>query len=328
MEPMTIREILEAVDGKLLGEFSDLDLTVKHVFTDSRNPDPGALFIPLVGERFDGHAFLNEALEGGAAGCFTQRERESYLPGKFYIKVGSTQKALRDLARHYKQKFRIPFVAVTGSVGKTTTKDMVAAVLGERFKVLKTEGNFNNEVGLPLTLLRLNSNHEICVVEMGMNHFGEIARGVLRFAPTKMRMNILKRGDGITILNDAYNANPQSMRAAVEVLSKSGGDYKIAVLGDMFELGPFAPTLHAGVGAYLGKAGIDCLVAVGELARHIYDAAKDAMVPQVYWCETKEEAKPILAELVKPNSTILVKASRGMAFEELVDDLKRITKEP
>ena len=464
MEPMTIREILEAVDGKLLGEFSDLDLTVKHVFTDSRNPDPGALFIPLVGERFDGHAFLNEALEGGAAGCFTQRERESYLPGKFYIKVGSTQKALRDLARHYKQKFRITFVAVTGSVGKTTTKDMVAAVLGERFKVLKTEGNFNNEVGLPLTLLRLNSNHEICVVEMGMNHFGEIeylssivepdvavitnigdshienlgsrenilkakceifshmdpkkgyvilngddplleplraslpfqsvlvgtaegldyratgvesdgeksvrchvrtprsgfdveipalgnhmlyptltaaavaehfgmtggeiARGVLRFAPTKMRMNILKRGDGITILNDAYNANPQSMRAAVEVLSKSGGDYKIAVLGDMFELGPFAPTLHAGVGAYLGKAGIDCLVAVGELARHIYDAAKDAMVPQVYWCETKEEAKPILAELVKPNSTILVKASRGMAFEELVDDLKRITKEP
>ena len=464
MEPMTIREILEAVDGKLLGEFSDLDLTVKHVFTDSRNPDPGALFIPLVGERFDGHAFLNEALEGGAAGCFTQRERESYLPGKFYIKVGSTQKALRDLARHYKQKFRIPFVAVTGSVGKTTTKDMVAAVLGERFKVLKTEGNFNNEVGLPLTLLRLNSNHEICVVEMGMNHFGEIeylssivepdvavitnigdshienlgsrenilkakceifshmdpkkgyvilngddplleplraslpfqsvlvgtaegldyratgvesdgeksvrchvrtprsgfdveipalgnhmlyptltaaavaehfgmtggeiARGVLRFAPTKMRMNILKRGDGITILNDAYNANPQSMRAAVEVLSKSGGDYKIAVLGDMFELGPFAPTLHAGVGAYLGKAGIDCLVAVGELARHISDAAKDAMVPQVYWCETKEEAKPILAELVKPNSTILVKASRGMAFEELVDDLKRITKEP
>ena len=464
MEPMTIREILEAVDGKLLGEFSDLDLTVKHVFTDSRNPDPGALFIPLVGERFDGHAFLNEALEGGAAGCFTQRERESYLPGKFYIKVGSTQKALRDLARHYKQKFRIPFVAVTGSVGKTTTKDMVAAVLGERFKVLKTEGNFNNEVGLPLTLLRLNSNHEICVVEMGMNHFGEIeylssivepdvavitnlgdshienlgsrenilkakceifshmdpkkgyvilngddplleplraslpfqsvlvgtaegldyratgvesdgeksvrchvrtprsgfdveipalgnhmlyptltaaavaehfgmtggeiARGVLRFAPTKMRMNILKRGDEITILNDAYNANPQSMRAAVEVLSKSGGDYKIAVLGDMFELGPFAPTLHAGVGAYLGKAGIDCLVAVGELARHIYDAAKDAMVPQVYWCETKEEAKPILAELVKPNSTILVKASRGMAFEELVDDLKRITKEP
>ena len=174
MEPITIREIIAAVDGKLLGEFTDLDQTVTHVFTDSRKPDPGALFIPLVGERFDGHAFINDALEGGAAGCFTQRERESYLPGKFYIKVNSTQKALRDLARWYKRRFSIPFVAITGSVGKTTTKDMVAAVLGERFKVLKTEGNFNNEVGLPLTLLRLNSTHEICVLEMGMNHFGEI----------------------------------------------------------------------------------------------------------------------------------------------------------
>ena len=463
MEPITIREIAEAVNGKLLGGFTDLDRTVTHVFTDSRKPDPGALFIPLVGERFDGHAFIEAALEGGAAGCFTQRERESYLPGKFYIKVGNTQRALRDLARWYKQKFPIPFIAITGSVGKTTTKDMVAAVLGEKFKVLKTEGNFNNEVGLPLTLLRLNSTHQLCVVEMGMNHFGEIeylsaivepdvavitnigdshienlgsrenilkakceifshmdpakgcailngddpllsglrpqlpfatvsvgtgegleyraedviaegeksvrcrivtpretfpveipavgshmlypaltaaavaerfgmtgeeiARGVLRFAPTKMRMNILKRGEGITILNDTYNANPQSMRAAVEVLAKSGDGSKIAVLGDMFELGSFAPALHAGVGAYLGKAGIDCLLAVGELAKHIYDAAEKAGVPDAYWCRTKEEAKPILEELVRPGSTILVKASRGMAFEELVDDLLRVTPE-
>ena len=464
MEPITIREIIAAVDGKLLGEFTALDQTVTHVFTDSRKPDPGALFIPLVGERFDGHAFINDALEGGAAGCFTQRERESYLPGKFYIKVNSTQKALRDLARWYKKRFSIPFVAITGSVGKTTTKDMVAAVLGERFKVLKTEGNFNNEVGLPLTLLRLNSTHEICVLEMGMNHFGEIeylsaivepdvavitnigdshienlgsrenilkakceifshmdpekgfvilngddpllaglrptlafetvsvgaadgleyratdvspdgeksvhchvvtpkvqfdaqipalgnhmlyptltaaavaerfgmtgeeiARGILRFAPTKMRMNILKRGEGVTILNDTYNANPQSMRAAVEVLAKTGSGYKIAVLGDMFELGPFAPTLHAGVGTYLAKAGIDCLLAVGELAQHIYQAAQEAGLTDAYWCLTKEEAKPILEQLVRPDATILVKASRGMAFEELVDYLKSITKEP
>lgn len=464
MEPITIREIMDAVGGRLLGEFSDESLTVTHVFTDSRNPEPGALFIPLLGERFDGHAFIQNALEGGAAGCFTQRERESYLPGKFYIKVDNTQKALRDLARHYRKQFHIPFVAITGSVGKTTTKDMVAAVLGEKLKVLKTEGNFNNEVGLPLTLLRLSKSHQVCVLEMGMNHFGEIAylsgivepdvavitnigdshienlgsrenilkakceifshmdpqkglailngddpllsglqgtlpfktilvgtmegqdyqatqvvsdgeksvscrvrtpktefaveipalgnhmlyptliaaavaegfgftgeeiaRGVLRFAPTKMRMNILKRGEGVTILDDTYNANPQSMRAAVEVLSKSGSGYKLAVLGDMFELGSFAPALHAGVGSYLGKAHIDCLVAVGELARHIYEAAEEAGVPEVYWRETKEEAKPILKELVKPNSTILVKASRGMAFEELVDCLKGITAEP
>ena len=463
MEPITVREIAEAVGGKLLGTFDDLDRTVTHVFTDSREPDPGALFIPLVGERFDGHAFIHDALTGGAAGCFTQRERETYLPGKFYIKVSSTQKALRDLARHYKQKFKIPFVGVTGSVGKTTTKDMVAAVLGEKFKVLKTEGNFNNEVGLPLTLLRLNRQHELCVLEMGMNHFGEIeylsgivepdvalitnigdahienlgsrenilkakceifshmkpgglavlngddallttlrgglpfqtvfcgtaegleyrasqvwsdgehkvdcrvdtpeggfpveipalgnhmlyptlmaaavgqhfgmtgeeiARGVLRFAPTKMRMNILRRGDGITILDDAYNANPQSMRAAVEVLSKTGGTYKIAVLGDMFELGPLAPTLHAGVGAYLGRAGIDCLVAVGPLARHIYTAAKEALVPGVYWFETKEEARAALQQELQPHTTVLVNASRGMAFEEIVSYLKSITPEP
>ena len=89
MEPITVREIAEAVGGKLLGAFDDLDRTVTHVFTDSREPDPGALFIPLVGERFDGHAFIHDALTGGAAGCFTQRERESYLPGKFYIKVDS-----------------------------------------------------------------------------------------------------------------------------------------------------------------------------------------------------------------------------------------------
>ena len=162
-------------------------------------------------------------------------------------------------------------------------------------------------------------------------HFGlthqQIADGVLHFAPTKMRMNILHRGEGITVLNDAYNANPQSMRAAVQVLSGARGEYKVAVLGDMFELGPLAPALHAGIGDYLGKAGIHCLVAVGELAKHIYDAAKSAGVPECHYCPTKEAAKPVLDGLVRPNATILVKASRGMAMEELVDYLLGITKE-
>lgn len=376
MEPMTIREIMDAVGGKLLGEFGDINRMVGRVETDSRTIHAGSLFVPLVGERFDGHAYINAALEGGAAGCFTQRERESYLPGKFYIKVDSTQRALRDLAKYYKKKFPIPVVALTGSVGKTTTKDMVAAVLGEKYRVLKTEGNLNNEIGVPMTLLRLSGEHEIAVLELGMNHAGEIdylsalvepdvvlmtnigdshiehfgsrekileakseifhhvksgafvvingddpllntlpgklpyaftrvgagegldyraeglvsdgkshmtcevktphdsfrveipalgdhmiyptlmaaavgehfgltqtqiADGVLHFAPTKMRMNLLHRGDDITILNDTYNANPQSMRAAVEVLSSARGAYKVAVLGDMFELGPWPP---------------------------------------------------------------------------------------
>jgi UDP-N-acetylmuramoyl-tripeptide--D-alanyl-D-alanine ligase len=163
-------------------------------------------------------------------------------------------------------------------------------------------------------------------------HFGltgdEIAAGILHFAPTKMRMNILRRAKGITILNDAYNANPQSMRAAVEVLAQTKGAYKIAVLGDMFELGPLAPALHAGVGEYLGRAGVGCLVAVGDLAHYIYNAAAAAPVPEVYHCATKEEAKPLLAKVLVPNATVLVKASRGMAFEELVDYLKSITEEP
>ena len=462
MEPMTIREIMEAVGGSLLGEFGDLNRTVSRVETDSRTIHPDSLFIPLVGERFDGHAYINAALEGGAAGCFTQRERDSYLPGKFYIKVKSTHRALRDLAKYYKQKFPIPVVAITGSVGKTTTKDMVAAVLGEKYNVLKTEGNLNNDIGVPMTLLRLKPEHQVAVLELGMNHAGEIdylsaivepdvilmtnigdshiehfgsrekileakseifhyakenavavingddpllntlpgslpcrfirvgagegldyravdlcsdgksrltcqvitpdeefkaeipalgdhmiyptlmatavgqhfgltaqeiADGVLHFAPTKMRMNILTRGDDITILNDTYNANPQSMRAAVEVLANAKGEYKVAVLGDMFELGPLAPALHAGIGEYLAKAGIDCLVAVGELSKHIYDAAKEAGVPVCWHCADKEQAKPVLDSVVRPHATILVKASRGMALEELVEYLISITKE-
>ncbi len=462
MEALTIRELLQAVNGRLLGEFNDLDATVEKVETDSRTISPGALFLPLMGERFDGHAYISAALEAGAAGCFTQRERESYLPGKFYIKVDSTHRALRDLAVWYRDRFDIPMVAITGSVGKTTTKDMIAAVLSERYRVLKTEGNKNNDVGLPLTLLRLGREHQIAVVELGINHPGEmdylsgiaqpdvvvmtnigdahieafgcrentlkakaevfdhaksgalavlngddpllrtlvgktpgravlcgtgegldyragelesdwrsqvscrvdtpkgtcrmdipalgehmiyptlmaaavgehfglsleeIAAGVHNFAPTKMRMNILSRGSGITILDDAYNANPQSMRAAIEVLDGYTGEYKVAVLGDMFELGPLAAVLHAGVGEFLGRSHVDCLVAIGELAKSIYDAAETSDVPECRYFESKEEALPTLKELVRPGVTVLVKASRGMEFESIVEYLKGLTTE-
>ena len=155
----------------------------------------------------------------------------------------------------------------------------------------------------------------------------EIANGVRNFAPTKMRMNILNRADGITILDDGYNANPQSMRAAIEVLNTYSGDYKIAVLGDMFELGAMAPILHTGVGECVGRSHIDCLVAIGDLARDIYRAAQAADKQQCLYFQTKEEALPALKELVKPNTTVLVKASRGMAFEVITDYLKSITRE-
>ena len=457
MEAITLAQLLEAVHGTLLGDFRDENVIVQRVDTDSRTIHPGSLFIPLVGERFDGHAYINAALEGGALGCLTARERESYRPDRFYIKVASTQRALRDLAAWYKARFPIPFIAVTGSVGKTTTKDMIAAVLSTRYRVLKTEGNYNNNIGLPLTLLRLDRSCEICVLEMGMDrpgeidylgeivqpdvgvitnigdahieklgsrenifkakcellpnvrkenglvvlnaddpmlttlrgntpvqavfcgkaedadyraqvtggdgvshihchittpkmerdvkipalgehmiyptliaaavgeHFGrtpdEIEDGIARFVPTRMRMNVIQREGEITILDDSYNANPQSMRAAISVLADTHSSWKVAILGDMFELGPYAPALHAGVGDYLGKRGIDCLVAVGKLSEHMAQGAREAGVPMVYSCADKEAAKVVLPQVVRPDSTILVKASRGMALEELTAQL-------
>ena len=462
MESITLAQLLEAVGGRLLGDFDDLSAPILRVDTDSRSIHPGSLFIPLTGARFDGHAYIDSALEGGAAGCLTARERERFLPDKFYVKVADTQRALRDLASWYRGRFDIPFVGVTGSVGKTTAKDMLAAVLGMKYKVLKTEGNRNNTIGLPLTLLELTREHEIAVLEMGMDRPGEIdylagavrpdvgvitnigdahienlgsrenilkakceilphiqpggavvlngddallctlrgntpvpaifcgqgeecgcraqvtggdgvshihcrlitpgmdrevkipalgehmiypaliaaavgerfgltpdqiEKGIGQFVPTRMRMNILHRREGITILDDTYNANPQSMRAAVSVLADSPGSRKVAILGDMLELGPFAPALHTGVGEYLGEVRVDCLVAVGRLAEHIAQGARDTGVPQVIQCQHREEAKAALSQVLCPDCTILVKASRGMRLEELTAQLLELTAE-
>ena len=461
MEAITIQELLEAVGGTLLGQ-ADLSRTVSQVDTDSRDIHPGSLFIPLVGERFDGHAYLDAALEAGAAGCLTARPWPERREDRFYIQVADTEKALGDLARWYKDRFQIPCIGVTGSVGKTTAKDMIAAVLGVKYKVLKTEGNFNNNIGLPLTLLRLDASYQAAVLEMGMDKFGEIdylsgivepdvgvitnigdahieklgsrenifrakceliphirtggllvlnaddallttlrgrtpvdtvfcgkaegaeyrsqvtggdgvshihchlttprmdrevkipalgehmiyptliaaavgerlgltpdeiQRGLTRFVPTRMRMNVVQRGEGVTILDDTYNANPQSMRAAIQVLSDSHSAWKAAVLGDMFELGPYSPALHMEVGEYLGKQGIHCLVAVGDEAKHIAQGAEKSGVERVFYCRTKDEAEKILPEIVKPDSTILVKASRGMKLEDLTAKLVELTPE-
>ena len=173
MEPMTVRELLAATDGKLLGDVS-LDTTISGVETDSRAVHDGDLFVAIRGENIDGHQFITGALEGGALGCLTAVPPKEAVPGKFYVLVEDTVQALGQVARAYKAKFPIPVIGITGSVGKTTTKDMIASVLSQKFRVLKTEGNYNNEIGLPLTLFRLNPQHELCVLEMGMNHFGEI----------------------------------------------------------------------------------------------------------------------------------------------------------
>lgn len=458
MEGLRVSQIVKAVRGTLIA--GDQNTGVTEVCTDSRKIAANSLFIPLVGEKFDGHSYIASALEAGASGCVTAREVADPIPGKFYIRVADTQEALGQLAEYYLNLYRVPVVAVTGSVGKTTTKDMVAAVLGEKYHVLKTEGNFNNNIGLPLTIFRLTREHQAAVLEMGMNHLGEIdyltgiahpdvalitnigdahienlgcrentlkakseifhgmtamgkavlngddpllrtlsgkleqkitwcghgadndcfvtelredwadhmecalhtpagawdqripslgahmaypvtmacavgqmfgltneeiRAGIEHFAPTKMRMAVLPCPNGITVLNDTYNANPQSMRAGLEILAKQPGSKKIAVLGDMLELGLRGPALHREIGAFARESGVDCLVTVGELGSCIAQGAEG--MAEIYPCADQEEAKAALRKAVRPGSTILVKASRGMKFEHLASFLTELAPE-
>ena len=458
MQSMTLTEIVSAVKGVWWNPGDQIP-TVSAVSTDSRKITPGCLFLPWVGEKFDGHQFIDAALDAGAAGCLCAKLPQNIRPDKFYIKVADTRLALRDLASAYRDRFQIPFVQITGSVGKTTTKEMIAAVLGAKLDVLKTPENFNNDIGTPLTLLGLAPEHQAAVIETGMNHFGEIEylgamvrpdiavisnigdahieylgsregilkakseifqamtgddlavlngddpllrtldgkiapgilwcgadheppyeakeirqmgakglqckiktpktefavtipalgnhmiypvlmacaigekfgmtgeemkKGVEAFVPTKMRMNVIRQGD-VTILDDAYNANPQSMRAALEVLSQTDATFRVAVLGDMFELGELGPELHRGMGECAAALGnIDALLAVGELAWNIYDAAHQAGMEGAIYAKDRAASKPLLANFIRPGAVILVKASRGMAFEELTRELQRL----
>ena len=203
MTPCTAREICAAVGGTLL---QDSGAPVTGVTTDSRAVQPGQLFIPLVGERFDGHAYISKALEGGAAGCLTAREPETLLPGKLYIQVADTRLALKALASWYRNKFDLPVVQVTGSAGKTTTKEMIASVLSQRYNTLRTEGNFNNDIGAPLMLLRLMPEHQAAVIETGMNHFGEI-----RYLGEMVRPGIAV----ITNVGDAHIENLGNTRQGI-----------------------------------------------------------------------------------------------------------------
>lgn len=170
MQAMTIEDVLKATGGTLLS--GDVHQTFNDVISDSRKVTAGVLFVPLVGEKFDGHEFIKAAFDLGASAVLTQRDTE-LLVDKTIVKVEDTLKAFGDIAKYYKQKYNVPTVSVTGSVGKTTTKDMLASVLSQKYNTLKTMGNFNNEIGLPITIFGLEKEHEAAVLEMGMNHFGE-----------------------------------------------------------------------------------------------------------------------------------------------------------
>ena len=203
MMPLTVQTICAAVGGTVL---QSSGAAVRDVTTDSRRVPQEALFIPLVGERFDGHAYIEKALEAGAAGCLTAKTPEALLPGKFYIQVPDTRLALKALAAWYRGQFRLPVVQVTGSVGKTTTKEMIAAVLTQKYETLRTEGNLNNDIGAPLTLLRLMPEHEAAVIETGMNHFGEI-----RYLGEMVRPDIAV----ITNVGDAHIENLGNTRQGI-----------------------------------------------------------------------------------------------------------------
>ena len=425
------------------------------VVTDTRLVLPGTLFVALQGDKFDGHDFIGQAVQQGAAGVvvsrsYTEAERQN-IPVTV-CRVEDTLQAYQQLARAYRRRFNMPVIAITGSNGKTTTKDLTAAVLGARWNVWKTPANFNNEIGLPLTLLQLRPEHEAAVVEMGMRGFGQIAdlaaiaepdigivtnvgethmellgsleniakakaelvqaipadgtvilnadnpqvaamrdlagsrvitfgiekaadvtasnihtvgnqlkfighfagwereftlpmvgrhnvynalaalavgvvlgldgeemqRGLAALETTKMRFEY-KQVKDYRVINDAYNASPMSMTAAIDTLAEIAPGRKIAVMGDMLELGSVSAAAHEQVGRELAAKHIDALVTRGDMGQYIAAAAAAAGVAAVYRCATHAAAGEVLRKILQPGDTVLFKGSRGMQMEKIID---------
>ncbi|MGM0436878.1 MAG: UDP-N-acetylmuramoyl-tripeptide--D-alanyl-D-alanine ligase [Bacillota bacterium] len=454
MEELSIKKIREAVGGKIVQ--GNPEAKVKNVCIDSRILKEEDLFIAIIGERFDGHSFIEEAVNKGAKAVIVDRSIKPY-PNLSIIRVKDTTEALQDLAHFNRMRYKdLKVVGVTGSVGKTTTKDMLAWVLKQKYKVLKSEGNYNNHYGLPLSLLSLEGDEDIAVLEMAMSNIGEIKKlaeiakpeiGVvtnvgqahlenldnvanvaeakkelieglpekglavlnydndyvrkmdsaftgkkiiyyglqdsadiyasnikhnyenkniefeLFFKDEKKDIVINKPGehniynalaaisiarefdvdwdlikesfknldfsslrldirekDDFTVINDSYNANPLSMKAAIDVLKDISKKRSIAVLGDMLELGPKKEEAHYEVGKYLAKKNIDILITVGDLGEIIANAAEDYMENEnIYRVENNKNAYEILNELKEKEDCILVKGSRKMKMEEIVD---------
>ena len=436
--------------AEYLGVKTDREVEISSVLTDTRKISKGCLFICLKGERFDAHDFIPEAVKNGAEAIVSEKDVECSVP---VLKVESTHKALLDIAKMYRLRFDIPVVGLTGSVGKTTTKEMIYSVLSEKYNTLKTQGNLNNEIGLPTTLLSLDEGTEAAVIEMGMNHFGEISRltntclptmavitnigvshieylgsrdgilkakceifeglkkgsfaalngdddklitvksdenkilffginnpendvkatdiaqngestsftvhfsgktqsvtiptvglhnvydalaaftvgichsiepekiadGLSKYVPAGMRQRV-KNVNGITVVEDCYNASPDSQKAAVDTLLALEGKRKIAVLGDMLELGERSPELHAEVGKYLSEKGIDVLYTYGELSRNTAGAVKNGKTECRCFDDKDELAKRLLT-LLEKGDVVLFKASRGMKLEEVINKL-------
>lgn len=456
MKNLTIENICKACRGTYHGPSPLPSGEVNHVVIDSRKVQNQDLFVAIKGERVDGHDFIPQVMKDGALCAVSEQDLG---PVEYpYILVDSTAQALLDIAKLYRDSFDIRVVGISGSVGKTSTKEMIASVLSEKYNVHKTQGNLNSESGLPLTVFELNDSHEVSVLEMGINHFDEMRKlstvaqpdvcvitniGVAHLEFLKTQEGILKektqmfqdmkaggfivvngddpllasvepikgarlllygtspehsvyasdiqplglRGSSCTIhtpdgsfsctvptpgfhmvsnalagaacgyalglsceqikagiehlpfipgrnniiqtenmiiLDDCYNANPVSMKAAIDVLHMGIGR-KVAIVGNMGELGKNEAELHREVGAYLAEKGTDVVCAVGGLAQNIAQAVREAgSAAEVHWFETKEELISQLTAIVRPGDNILVKASNSMRFPEIVDALKNL----
>lgn len=304
MEAITVKELLAAVHGELLQ--GDETAQILGVNTDSRTVKAGEVFVPLVGERFDGHDYIEKAISAGAEGCLCARVPETLLPGKFYIKVPDTLLALKDLAAWYRAQFSIPFVQVTGSVGKTTTKEMIASVLGVKFHTLKTAANYNNEIGTPQTLLGLSRAHQAAVIETGMDRAGQI-----RYLGEMVKPDIAV----ITNVGDMHieylGSRENILKAKCEIFENLKKDGLAVLNGDDELLNTVSlpqKTLRCGLSEHcdvrvsevedLGIDGIRCVVTTAKEryalsipvpGKHmVYSAAMAAAIGE-YIGETKEE---------------------------------------
>ncbi len=458
MEPLSLSYIAECCVGEIV--FGDPTCRVSRVCTDSRRTRLADLFVALRGERFDGHDFLRDAVQQGIAAALVERRRQPPLPpGCGLVVVEDTRTALGRLAARYRQDLQPVVVAVGGSNGKTTTKNLLAAVLRQRFRTLSSEASFNNDLGVPLTLLNLERSHELAVVEVGTNHPGELAplvrlarprhgvitslgrehleffgdlRGVAqeegwlaellpadgtlfiqgdspgveevirRSAAVVRRIGFGERNDwriraartlesglefdvespqpgfsgayrvglvgrhqatnavlavavaaelgvtraeieaglaegrpsqhrlelwrarGLRVLDDAYNANVDSTRAALETLRELPCEgRRIAVLGDMAELGNESEAAHAEVGRFAAEVGVEQLFAVGERATVMGAAAREAGLVRVLELASAEAAAEAVVRFARPGDLVLVKASRASRLERVSELLRQ-----
>ena len=464
MKNMTLTNIARACNGRLLYPAENSRKETEHaeaagVVIDSRKAGENFIFVATKGERVDGHQFIPDVFAKGALGVVCEKEPES-LPGPCIV-VEDSFEALKQIGEFYRQQLPVKVVGITGSVGKTSTKEFVAAVLAMKYKVHKTLGNYNNEVGVPLTVLSMPEDTEVAVLEMGINHFGEmhnlsrIARpdicimtnigqchleflgsreGILKaksemfdfmkedgsvcingdddmlasikevkgkkpvtfglseqcrvyaadikgkglfgseavihgngesfavqiplpgehmvynalaaaaagqllgLTPEEIRdgiaavesvsgrSHIVKLPDKV-LIDDCYNANPVSMEAAIDLLLQADGR-RVAVMGDMFELGEQEKEMHARVGKYAADKGVECIICAGKLARCIYEGAreaagerKDGPAAEIFYFEDRESLLEGINQILKPGDTILIKASHGMGFEKVVEQL-------